>query len=242
VDDRYALEVLADNPLRYWRLQDEAGTTNLFDEKRTTTITPTNVGLRRRGPWRGQREVSALFDPALSARGGLAAAVGLTGTCSFEWWHLTVSADATSGYAGTPALTVFGDTSGGVWMQSGVHGGKTRWARFNNSAWQYLDSVKAVNDGAWHHNVVTYNSSTRLGSLYVDGFLDNTVTITAHQNQGGVNAISQGYSGNVDHFDGHLAELAIYNTELSAYRVRAHYLAGRRALYVAQRRGLLRVA
>jgi hypothetical protein len=239
VDDRYRAEVMADSPAFYWRLQNIAPE-SATDEGATRNMSPTNFGWRQRGPWRGQRERSVFFDVALGVRATMTRWSN-TGSMTYEAWVRTTSTDATSSYAGNPALTVVGDTSASVWMNFGVHGGKVRFLRFNNTAWQNVDSAKSVNDGAWHHIGATYDSSTRAVVVYVDGVADGSGTITAHQSQGGVDALGTGYNGNADTFDGYMAEVAVWASVLAPHRFRAHYLAGR-LLFVPERRTLLRAA
>ena len=78
-------------------------------------------------------------------------------------------------------------------------------------------------DGNWYHLVATKDGSTR--HFYVDGvdvtslfddltFINNTSTLRIGENFFG------------DFFTGHLAELAIYDTALTAPRATAHYVTG----------------
>jgi hypothetical protein len=94
---------------------------------------------------------------------------------------------------------------------------------FNNNALYLYDPVGGNNDGNWHHVVVTVGASNN-HSIYIDGALSVT--------GGNANAYTDsfnwriGYSlNNNNYFQGYVSEVAIYNTELSAARVSAHYAA-----------------
>lgn len=152
----------------------------------------------------------------------------MTGDQSRLCWVRTTSTDASSAYAGDPAMPVFGDTSASVWDGFGVHAGKVQFNRFNNSTWQTFASAKSVNDGRWHHIAVTYNSTTRAVLLYVDGVQDGSGTVSAHQAQGGVNALGKGFGA--DYFEGSIDEAEAWASVLPAHRILARYQVGRRCL------------
>jgi hypothetical protein len=118
---------------------------------------------------------------------------------SMSVWAKTTSTDATTSYAGSPAQVIFGDTTGGVMFQSGIHDGKWEVRRHNGSVWQTVTHPTAVNDGDWHHLAFSYNAGACL--LYVDGVL-HTGSISSGTT-GGVNALGCGF-GTADFFDGSL--------------------------------------
>lgn len=217
----YAAVVSADSPHGWLRL-DEAGAANPV-ESGVTGLTPLLDGSYVWGK-PGAVGTALQFDGSsvriLYASSGR---ISLSVSKSYVCWVKTTSTDATSAYAGNAALTIFGDYSGSVWESFGVHGGKARFTRFNNSAWQTFDSATSVNDGAWHLIAVTYNHSTRAVVIYVDGVPDGGGTMTAHQNQGGVNVYGQGYPGGQDWFQGDLDEIEVHGVVLSAARILARW-------------------
>lgn len=145
--------------------------------------------------------------------------LGLTADQTRLAWVRTLSADASSTYSGNPALCITGDTSGSVWDGWGIHDGKARFCRFNNSVFQQIDSARSVNDGATHMIATTYNSSTRAVEMYVDGEDDGGGTITAHQAQGGVDRIFVGQGSN-DPFIGQIAHIAVWSSVLTPAQIR----------------------
>jgi hypothetical protein len=203
----YSSDVVASAPTRYWRLRETAGTTVpdtagggagtlagtfAWGKSGPIVLEATNGGLELNPDGR--------FTLTRVAMSGHQSRVA--------WIRTSTATGGTTGYDGDPALTVMGDTSGTVWDNCGIHGGKVQYRRFNNSVWQTFTGATTVSDGAWHLIAVTYNSTTREVRLYVDGVLDGSGTMTAHQNQGGVNVVGRGFAA--DYFKGDLAELELH--------------------------------
>ncbi|MEU1425073.1 LamG-like jellyroll fold domain-containing protein [Kitasatospora sp. NPDC005751] len=93
-----------------------------------------------------------------------------------------------------------------------------------------ITSGGAVNDGSWHHAVISAAQGTQ--SLYLDGALVGTATGTVdHLNMnrtylgGGWTGSMPGGNGGWSWFDGYIDEVAFYQHPLSADRVAAHYQA-----------------
>jgi len=51
------------------------------------------------------------------------------------------------------------------------------WFELYLGTYAWLDSIRTINDGAWHHIVGTYDKETM--KIYIDGSLDNTDAQTA---------------------------------------------------------------
>lgn len=146
--------------------------------------------------------------------------VALTASQSRMAFVQTTSTDATPDYEGDAALTVFGDSTADVWDSFGVTDGKLVYTRFNGSAWQVFTGATAINDGAWHMVVATYDADTLEVKLYVDGVLDGSGSMTSHQAKGGINRYGRGYSG-VDVYTGNVGQLAAWASALTAGDVSA---------------------
>lgn len=211
--DPVQTEILALSPLIYLRMN-QTGTDNPVD----SSVNAYAMTLEGTYTWGvsgptadGQTAINS--NPAEIRRSGTAR-IALTGNQSRLAFVKTTSTDSTKGYDGNAALTIFGDTTGSVWDSFGVHGGKARFTRFNNSAWQTFDSTTSVNDGNWHLIAVTYNSSTLAVEIYVDGVDDGGGSMTAHQAQGGVNWYNVGFNS-LDKYLGDEAHLALFNTVLT---------------------------
>lgn len=206
-------EILALSPLLYARLN-QSGSQNPVDSSthgRTMALNGTYTwGVD--GPTADEEtalRVAAAADIQLTS-----GRIAMTGSQTRLAFVKTTSTDATNGYDGNAALTIFGDLTANVWESFGIHNGKARYTRFNNSAWQTFDSTTSVNDGNWHLIAVTYNSSTLAVEIYVDGVDDGGGTMTAHQNQGGVNWLLVGYNS-LDKYDGDIAHAALFGTVLT---------------------------
>lgn len=222
----YPQEAMVDNPYLYLPLQDRAGNPVAFGTGGATMALGTDgdpgafVTYGVTGPSVRRGLHMHLYRMQTSGR------YVLTANQTRLAWVRTTNLDATASYAGDAAMTVFGDASGSVWDSFGVHDGKVRFTRFNNSAWQTFDSAKTVADGRWHYIGVTYNSSTRAVTLYVDGVADGSGTMTAHQAQGGVDRIARGFTA--DYFDGDLADLELFTSVLDSARILSRYRAATR--------------
>ncbi|MDF2431613.1 MAG: trimeric autotransporter adhesin [Mucilaginibacter sp.] len=99
---------------------------------------------------------------------------------------------------------------------------------------QTINSTTTYADGNWHHVVAT-ESTTNGANLFVDGTLQaSDATMTTSQDYGGSGYWRMGYNSlsgwpsapSNTYFSGSLDDIAIYNTELTAYQVYALYGAG----------------
>jgi len=85
-------------------------------------------------------------------------------------------------------------------------------------------STGTVNDGEWHHLVASFsgNSSYTGITIYIDGV--SVATSGSGLMTGAMtNSSDPRFGGTNPYFDGKIAELAIYNTELTWYQVRDLY-------------------
>jgi hypothetical protein len=97
--------------------------------------------------------------------------------------------------------------------------------RFRRSAVaDIVDSTITITDtNTWHHVVATKNGATV--KLYIDG-VDRTGTVTNSTLANSSDPVTIGNNSTTEYFDGYLDDVAVYNTALSAARVKAHYRAG----------------
>ncbi|WP_329105020.1 ricin-type beta-trefoil lectin domain protein [Micromonospora sp. NBC_01699] len=105
-----------------------------------------------------------------------------------------------------------------------------------------LGSSAPVNDGEWHHAVLTSNANSQ--ALYLDGVLvagsTGSAVLTRAAQQfayAGAGATGTGLSGltpnTTAYFDGRMAELAYYPSQLTAQQVAAHFEASKQTTPVA---------
>ncbi|RYY40903.1 MAG: hypothetical protein EOO08_03925 [Chitinophagaceae bacterium] len=78
-----------------------------------------------------------------------------------------------------------------------------------------LDATTAVTDINWHHYACTYNNTTRLQAIYIDGVLNASRTATAN-----TTAVGTAYLGSVggtgQYFVGMMDEFRVWNYDLGA--------------------------
>ena len=97
---------------------------------------------------------------------------------------------------------------------------------FTGSPELSLNGTTVLNDGQWHHIVVTRDALTGGKAIYVDGKAEGTQTGGTQPLTGnpfihlGANTLDNRY------YTGLMDEVAFYNTVLSLERVEAHYQAG----------------
>jgi hypothetical protein len=103
---------------------------------------------------------------------------------------------------------------------------------YYTSSWQISNSVASVNDGNWK-NLVWSKSGTSM-SMYINGDLDSTVTLTGDVT-GPLVAVgclwgpcnSDSYGAGTDAysqcFDGTISNISVYNRQLSATEVSQNY-------------------
>jgi hypothetical protein len=223
----YRDAVLADSPVGYWKLDETSGS-NAADSVGGRTGTYTN------GPVLGQSgalpdavnnkavsldgsndRISVPYAAALSpATFTLEAWVKLNGTAS--WQEVAGSYDETSPGGGYR----------GYWL--GVNGTNWNWEIDNGTTYTLIGApVPAV--GSWTHLVGTFDGTT--GKLYANGALIASSAAAYAPNANSPFAIGSTYyrsSANwSDAFNGAIDEVALYNTALTATKIRTHYNTGR---------------
>lgn len=229
---RYTAAVNTDAPYAFYRLDEASGPSAADSSGRGRTGTYTSISAFRQS---GALPNNPGFAVTLNRSSGrmVAGGTGLTDptTFSVELWFKTTtsvggkligfesSRNQTSTYFDREA---FMRTDGRVVYVGGA------------STTKLLVSPTALNNGAWHHLVVTAvpSGSNEVTAMYVDGSLvasGNTakasVAYTGWWRVGyGRVPVGSGYpsSGN---FTGTVDDAAMYTTQLSAARVAAHYAA-----------------
>ena len=97
---------------------------------------------------------------------------------------------------------------------------------FINGVWRFLRGNTPINDGNWHHVVMTYNGSHL--SVYRNGILDATPLAVSGSINIDLRPLNIGhYAGTNGHFRGSIDEVRIYNRALSAAEVMANFNATR---------------
>ncbi|GIH29558.1 hypothetical protein Aph01nite_78680 [Acrocarpospora phusangensis] len=238
-DSRYHSSVWDANPFGYWRLNENSAALGTVVANQTDAITRVDGGRIRGGTADATAGVTAPLeessDPAMRFGGtnnsayvslppGMINAQG--GEISVEAWFKTTTKGTILGYqnsatsnptAYTPALYVGAD-------------GKLRGQFWNGTA-APITSTGTVNDGDWHHAILTGAGDSQ--TLYLDGQPVGTLSgLIAHLGQwdtrigygfGSASWPSTVGSAGPFAFGGDIDEVAVYNKPLSAEQVATHH-------------------
>ena len=162
--------------------------------------------------------------------GGTATNVAHTGYGNFtgasatnftiEFW---VRSTATGGEA-TAGKTIIGRNSGDIWASIVIKNNKLSYIHYN-STWQYNYSTTTINDGNWHHCVVT-NFSNQTGDLWVDGTKESDGASTTLSPNAGtrymkLDSIFRGYNG--ENTAGDIAQIRVYDIALTDTQITQNY-------------------
>ncbi|MFF2820997.1 LamG-like jellyroll fold domain-containing protein [Kitasatospora cineracea] len=230
--------VLDAGPASYWRLGDAAGATSAASENTANqgtdkgTYTSVTLGTGS-GPLNGSATTTAAFD-------GTASSVSLpNGTLRNSYlaiglWFKTTSPGALVGYQNQPLGT--NPSHGSQPLYIGTDG-KLR-GEFYGAAIGFtpITSPSAVTDGKWHYAVLSGAGDTQ--TLYLDGAAVGTLNGAIDHLDTDYTYLGAGYTQNipwpaapapgtagVNHFNGQLAEAAVYPHALGAPAVAAQWAA-----------------
>jgi hypothetical protein len=225
----YLGAIRADAPNIYYRLGESSGTvaTDSSGNGHDGAYSASGVTYATAGAILNDSDTAITLDGALGSiqeSSGSGLPVG-AGTRSVEAWFKTTSATEMPivGW-GTPGIA---DQYFGVYVYGTVIEIKT-----GNGVIVSFPSLPAtpLNDGKWHHLVVTYDTGPGGLKVYLDGANFGTQTPSAVLNTtldaagltiGAASAPSPTY------FAGSLDEVAIYSSALATYQVSNHYQAGK---------------
>ncbi|MDP9796435.1 RHS repeat-associated protein [Catenuloplanes nepalensis] len=232
--NHYRTAILNDSPRAYWRLGETSGPSAASVSARSPGAdagTYTGVVLNADGAIGGSTDRAAVFDgvssrvalPAKLTSASMSAAVEL-------WFRTTESGTLLSSQAGQPfpAAATASTPVLYVGVDGLLYGG---FAVPEPDGPRQAVSDAAVNDGRWHHAVLSASIDTQ--TLYVDGVAQRTVAsgVIDHDEQTQYTlGVGHGKdwpatNGEAFHFDGVIDEVAVYTNSLSALSVAGHYAA-----------------
>ncbi len=220
---RYVAEVLADQPVAYWRFEETSGTVAADETGAHPGVYDGGVTLGVRGAPIGELGHGASFD-------GVDDGVEVPWAAALNPATFTVEAWARSDAGVVPYQAVVASyehppQSGfGLWAD-----GAAEWNSYlgnGNNGYATATATRAA--GVWTHLVATYDGTTL--RIHADGQLVHSTTGVLSQNTsaplgiGGVKYAAGG--GWSELFQGSVDEVAVYATVLSPERILAHYQAG----------------
>ncbi|HLJ95046.1 MAG TPA: LamG domain-containing protein [Gemmataceae bacterium] len=223
----YSSVILADKPLGYWRLgesdpgqpaKDASGNGN--DGTYAGGITLGQAGAISR-----DSDTAAAFDGSTgyvdipSSAGGT---FDLANSFSLEAWVIN-KGQFGSGQAGR----IFSNRQPGYGLGIVHTGGTTDAVRFTTFGVKDYDSNATIvpEDGNWHHLVVVFDSNNT-ATFYLDGNFTDAIGGPGPANSSGSHLWIGSNPVSPEYFNGSIDEAAIYNYELTASQVKAHFQAG----------------
>lgn len=222
----YDTEVLADSPVGYWRLAETSGTTAADSSGNALNGTYVNSPtLNQTGGLTGNAAV--LFARASSQRVNLGtpAALNIIGQVTVECLYRPTSFPTGSvvhtlaghGYGtNTGYILNIYQSAGNVYLQIGSFGGGSHGVSWAITGWS---------TGQWKHIAAGYTGTA--WKIFVDGSEVATATVgTGALTSTANSAIGATDTGSfVDHADGTIDEVAVYNTWIGSTRIAAHFAA-----------------
>jgi len=220
----YAAAVLADSPVRYYRLDETTGTTmvDATGAQNGTYVGPTLGVASANTPNLG---TAVRFD-GVDDRATVANNAALSGFGDFtiEFWLRAVGDWA--GYAVNVYSVTGNQRSWGFFMSSSPAALAINLSQNGTSFTGYTSFFPRadLDDGAWHHLVFTRSGSA--GISYIDGTQEHSGSVISGTLHASTSILALGMRSDVTAFANiELDEVAIYNTALSGARIAAHYAA-----------------
>jgi hypothetical protein len=215
----YQDEVLADNPVAYYRFEETSATTAFDTANANDGIYTNGVVLNQpSAPGLGK---SASFD-------GIDDYVSTPRTVSTDFTLEVWIKTAAAGLTGSQAY----EGNGLLWSDVGGAADDFAMAMLNNGLSFFtgnpdvtVTSAAAINDGVWHHLVATRTQGGNV-EIFVDGVSRGTATTNNNPLTGNPSIMIGGNVLDNRYFAGSIDEVAYYPRVLSAARIRAHFQAG----------------
>lgn len=231
----YVSSVLGSAPREYWRLGDTGGAV-AANQVNGNDAYFNNVTLgSKESPFGSTDGTAASFNGSSSFLQAPAGDFSNTGPMSVELWFNTTS----HGVLVSEQATAMADPPAGtritplyVGTDGYLYGG------FWTTSQPAMKSAAAVNDGKWHHVVLTGSGTSQ--ALYLDGATVKTVTTASGMSLNGQPYVYVGAGSTGSgwpalpgltkvYFNGHLGDVSLYDKVLPATEVTAHYQAARSA-------------
>jgi hypothetical protein len=214
----YSSEVLADSPIRYFKLDEQAGNSTAVDTAGGEDSTYFNV-------IQGVAAVVGAGIRTVAASSAYVAprvASGLSTAWSLEFWY---KYDSSSG------AVIWRDntTSTAGWLMQLANSNADLVVRANGTDRTITGAGSLLTATGWHHVVMTSSGTSVI--TYIDKVAVDTWTRTAAASTV-VSTLRFGRDGsNATYYNAYYDEIAVYSTVLSAARVIVHYDTARGSTY-----------
>ena len=224
--NRYRDEVLANNPVAYWRLGESSGATAQDETANNIDGTYSGPTLGQAGALNGDANTSVLFTAPGPQYIDIANFSTFT-TVTVEAWVYRTGA-----VASRESIVSYkeGDPTNCGFVLGLNEDGVSQYPRIYvnvDGGWQFAEQATAVPVSAWTHLAATYDGTNVL--LYRNGTqvaITPTVGNMLQCTQGTrIGNRAPGGAQNYQ-FPGRIDEVAIYGSALSADRIQTHYQAG----------------
>jgi hypothetical protein len=227
----YYSEVLADNPLAYWRLGDIAGSGTAFDlsgNNRNGNYSTTGISFSQAGAFPDDTDTCVRLD-------------GTSGHVSIPWSALGVTGSTATGAGYTFEMLISTTAVGLAPAAAAIVAANTSIShkRFvitltdgagtidvqTGDSYVVTRGNTPINDGNWHHLVISIVNGAH-PRIFIDGIEDSYSLTAWLPPSSGSPMVYVGYN---ERQSSHLAmtvdEFAVYNGGLSPARVAAHHAA-----------------
>ncbi len=237
--DSYAQTILADNPLAYYRLEEQPGEGTAVDSSSTGAYAGTYVySLDGLYPKMGQAgiETNSVYFRSYTDDAGTAETsyveipyaeqLNPKGAFSAECWVRAMSASDTATRAPFGSFEGWVTDNPGWFFYQTANSGTANpscwaWVMKGGGIWIQAGAIKM---GQWYHLAASFDGSKV--SFYVDGALIGTSDVPNYT----PTTTKSAYIGAIPPggwlFDGYIDEAAIYGTALSAEQIQHHYQVG----------------
>ncbi len=164
--------------------------------------------------------LSAFFDGTDDSLSANDSSLSLQTNFSIACWF-----NRGSGVASWDALVSWGEASSGKYRAFGFNANNN--LTFNAFGSGYDSSGQTLSNSTWYHGVLTLSGtgSSVVAKVYVNGALDSTVdnfTLVDYSTYGG-HLFGRSSYGGTEHYNGHIDELGIWNSVLTASDVSSIY-------------------
>lgn len=222
------LVCLAADPITYWQLDENSGTT-FVDSINDLNATCSGIGCPNFVS--GQVSGALYFD-------GINDGLGVTDAPELDWGNssnFTIQAWVKTTQICTGNKVFVGKSrypsSGGDWWLGCGDSSNAAvfFLRDSNNNISSVSGTTAINDGNWHHLVAVRDGVAKVNRLYVDGVEQGSVTATnITGNIANASPLTIGYYTTLGQYrvDGVIDEVAIHGRALTPTEVRYHYNSG----------------